>query len=227
MENKYYVYIYWRLDTNEPFYVGKGKGYRWKALDKRNSHFKKIINKYPIAVEIVKDNLTDEEASGIECFIINLLVFEYGASIDIKYNEGDRHGLHLVNQTWGGEGSSGCIPNQETRRKMSESHKGKTKGYKHTEEARRKMQDNHADYSKSNNPQSRSVICLTTKRIFLCVSDGADYYKCNRVNISKNCHGNRKSCGKLKDGTKLIWRFLTWKHDKTYRIKKESSLKIG
>lgn len=24
--NKYYVYIYYRLDTNEPFYVGKGHG---------------------------------------------------------------------------------------------------------------------------------------------------------------------------------------------------------
>lgn len=27
MKNKeYYVYIYYRLDTNEPFYAGKGKG---------------------------------------------------------------------------------------------------------------------------------------------------------------------------------------------------------
>ena len=30
--NNYYVYIYWRLDTNEPFYVGKGKGDRWRYL---------------------------------------------------------------------------------------------------------------------------------------------------------------------------------------------------
>ena len=28
IDNEYYVYIYWRLDTNEPFYVGKGKNNR-------------------------------------------------------------------------------------------------------------------------------------------------------------------------------------------------------
>ena len=31
--NKYYVYIYWRLDINEPFYIGKGKNNRWKVLN--------------------------------------------------------------------------------------------------------------------------------------------------------------------------------------------------
>lgn len=65
--NDYYVYIYWRLDTNEPFYVGKGKDKRWKDLRKRCKHFNNIINKYPITVEIVKDNLTEDEALGIEC----------------------------------------------------------------------------------------------------------------------------------------------------------------
>ena len=36
MENNYYVYEWIRLDTNEPFYVGKGKGIRWKSFDRRN-----------------------------------------------------------------------------------------------------------------------------------------------------------------------------------------------
>lgn len=26
----YYIYIYYRLDTNEPFYIGKGRKNRWK-----------------------------------------------------------------------------------------------------------------------------------------------------------------------------------------------------
>ncbi len=74
MNNDYYVYIYWRLDTNEPFYIGKGKGDRWKKLNTRNKHFKRVINKYPIAVEIIKDNLTNEQACGIEVYLINKLV---------------------------------------------------------------------------------------------------------------------------------------------------------
>ena len=31
---------------------------------------------------------------------------------------------------------------------------------------------------------------------------------------------NIKTAGKLDDGTKLKWKFLVWKHNKVYRIKK-------
>ena len=127
----YYVYIYYRLDTNEPFYVGMGHGYRWRELSKRNKHFKNIINKYLFVVEIVKENLTQFEAFYWEEKIIEILVFEYGFSIDIKNNRSSEKGYHLVNMTWGGEG---CI------------------GYKHTEESKNKMSENHADVSGENNP---------------------------------------------------------------------------
>ena len=107
-KKEYYVYIYWRLDINEPFYIGKGTGYRWKRLNRDNNHFNNIVKKYPIAVEIVKDNLTEEQALGIECFLINQLVFEEGYSIDIQNNRSkNRKTQHLVNCTWGGEGTSG------------------------------------------------------------------------------------------------------------------------
>ena len=78
---KYYVYIYWRLDINEPFYVGKGHGDRWKRLNKRSDNFKRIIDKHPVAVEIVKNNLTE---NGI--LIIDNLEFHgyVGKSKEIK-----------------------------------------------------------------------------------------------------------------------------------------------
>ena len=34
MEDKYYVYEWIRLDTNEPFYVGKGHGSRCYKLSR-------------------------------------------------------------------------------------------------------------------------------------------------------------------------------------------------
>ena len=96
----YYVYIYWRLDINEPFYVGKGKGDRWKRINKRNDHFKKIYNKTQVAVEFVKTKLTEAQALYWEEKIINKLVFEYGYSIDISNNKSKEFGSHLVNATW-------------------------------------------------------------------------------------------------------------------------------
>ena len=133
IKNDYYVYIYWRLDTNEPFYVGKGHNNRWKQLKRiHNKHFMNIVNKYPVACEITKDNLTESEAFYWEEFIINKLVFEYGFSIDIPNNKSRERGMHLVNQTWGGEGVSGgglCGKKnplygkhhaEETKRKISE-----------------------------------------------------------------------------------------------------------
>ncbi len=209
--NDYYVYIYYRLDTNEPFYIGKGKDDRWKYIWDRNKHFNNIINKYPIAVEIVKDNLTEEQALGIECWLIHELVFEYGYSIDIKNSRSSEKGCHLVNQTWGGEGVSGA-------------NLGKKKSKAHKE----KMSKNHSKYWKGKpskeQPNAKSVICLTTKKIFYSMIDGANYYKCGRRHISECCNGNRKSCGKY-NGQKLVWRKLNYKHNKIYRISDNSILK--
>ena len=167
--NDYYVYLYWRLDIMEVFYVGKGCGRRWKYLWNRNSYFENIINKYPIAVEIVKDNLTEEQANDIECWLINELVFIYGFSINIKGNRSSEKDYHLVNCTWGGEGASGCNPFENKtekemkmiKKKISEANKGKevseeTKekirqsnlGKHLTEETKRKISENHAKYFK-------------------------------------------------------------------------------
>ena len=143
--NKYYVYIYWRLDVNEPFYVGKGKNNRWKVLNERSDHFKKICNKSEIAVEIIKENLTESQAFYWEEKIIETLVFKYGYSIDIPNNRSNELGSHLVNSTWGGEGASGQNPfekmNKETKKKWIDSHKGLQPflGKHHSKETREKI----------------------------------------------------------------------------------------
>lgn len=74
-----------------------------------------------------------------------------------------------------------------------------------------------------NNPSARSVICLTTKRIFFTVKEGAKYYNCIPSNISACCRKKYKSAGKLPDGTKLVWRYLTWNHNKIYRVKRDNN----
>lgn len=160
----YYVYIYYRLDTNEPFYVGKGTDKRWMRIYEyeRNNHFINIINKYPIAVDLICENLTNEQACDIECWLINELVFEYGFSIDIPNNRSNEKGMHLVNATWGGDGASGCNPYEgKTKKELKEWNNKRRKSRKETWDGkseeekdawRNKLSENHADVSKENHP---------------------------------------------------------------------------
>lgn len=251
MDNDYYVYIYWRLDTNEPFYVGKGRDDRWKILRRKyNKHFMNIINKHSVVVIIEKDNLTENEAFYWEEKIIEELVFEYGFSIDIPNNKSlDKH-FHLVNQTWGGEGCSGknsyANKTEEEMKIVKEKMRkakiglyngknnpnyGKSSFANKTEEEMNMLKERWRNASSGkNNPMygthrigkesanKKSVICLTTKRIFYTAKDGAKYYKICISSVSACCRGEYKSAGKLSDGTKLVWKWLIWKHNKRYKI---------
>lgn len=62
------------------------------------------------------------------------------------------------------------------------------------------------------------IICITTKRFFTSITKAERYY--NIYGIYKCACGKYKTCGKLIDGTPLVWRYLVWKHDRKYRIKK-------
>lgn len=140
MEEKiYYVYAYIRLDTNTYFYIGKGKDNRCLRLDNRKQHFMNIFNKVPCIVEILKDNLTEDEAFQLEVDTIYDLVFNEGYSIDIKGIEKNNNGCHLVNCTWGGEGTSGLSikQSQETIDKRVAKNIGQTR----TEEQRQHLRE--------------------------------------------------------------------------------------
>ncbi len=121
-ENKYYVYEWIRLDTNEPFYVGKGCGDRWRNLYRDyNPRFMNIINKVPVAVSILINNLTEKESFDFECYYIWLYK--------------DIIGYDICNINEGGEGQSLCGEangfygkhhSEETKKLLSEQHKGMT-----------------------------------------------------------------------------------------------------
>ena len=108
MENIFYVYGYIRLDTNTYFYIGKGKNNRCERLDNRKQHFMNIFNKVNCCYEILYDNLTEEEAFELEIKTIEDLVFNEGYSIEIpNYKCLKNKESHLVNLTWGGDGTTG------------------------------------------------------------------------------------------------------------------------
>lgn len=150
-ERKYYVYGYIRLDTNTYFYIGKGKDNRYLRLDNRKQHFMNIYNKVECVVEILYNNLTEDEAFQLEVDTIYDLVFNEGYSIDIKGIRKNTNGCHLVNCTWGGEGTSGLSikQSQETINKRV----AKNTGKKRTEEQKKKLR-NGAKKRLERNPHS-------------------------------------------------------------------------
>lgn len=129
MENKFfYVYEWIRLDTNEPFYVGKGHGNR-AYYPLRNKYFNNIVNKIGsenLAVSFLREGLDEKTAFEYEIYYIAL------------YR--DELGFNLTNLTDGGTGGNVYIYRteeemKETRRKLSEAAKN------WSEESRKKHRD--------------------------------------------------------------------------------------
>lgn len=129
-ENKFYTYRHIRLDTNLPFYIGKGEGDRAWSKDRNNQHWHSIVNKVDYRVEIIQDGLSEEEAFDKEKYFIKL------------YGRKDLSAGILINKTNGGEGTSGFIHSEKSKKKMSKANKGKSnpmKGKNHTEQSKKNM----------------------------------------------------------------------------------------
>ena len=148
--NEYYVYMYLREDGT-PYYVGKGKGNR--AYKKHRSGMRvKVPPKDRIILAL--KNLTEQQAFDNEREFIKW------------YGRKDNNTGILRNLTNGGEGPSGFILSEETKRKIGEASKGRIawnkgkkglqvawnkgkkgvqvsgfRGKKHTEETKRKMSE--------------------------------------------------------------------------------------
>lgn len=118
--NNFYVYMY--SDTGDTsFYIGKGCGQRYKVLkhlhrNTTNKFLKKKILKIGIdnvQIKFLHKDLTEDVAIQFEIFYIGL------------YGRRDLGLGTLCNLSDGGEGSSGYIFSEESKRKMSLAKVGK------------------------------------------------------------------------------------------------------
>ena len=157
----YYTYAYLREDRT-PYYIGKGKGGRIYSKSRR---IKPPKDKSRII--FLKKNLTEAEAFRHEIYMIDV------------FGRKDLGTGILQNLTNGGDGTSGWVPSEETRRKMSsripseetrakmsEARKGEKNhnyGKTHSEETRRKISEaqkgekNHF-YGKTASEETRKKI---------------------------------------------------------------------
>lgn len=102
---------------------------------------------------------------------------------------------------------------KEHDKKISEANRGENHpmyGKHHTEETKKKIGEaNKGKYVGKNSPCAKSVICITTRKIFQCAKEGAEEYGIkNSADIGQCCKGKLNYCGKLPDGTRLVWVFL-------------------
>lgn len=110
-------------------------------------------------------------------------------------------GKILYNREYGGR--KNIEISEDTREEMSKAKVGK--------------------YNDKNHPRAKSVICLTTKRIFYTAKEGAKYYNCNHGSIIQCCKGKYRTAGEMFDGTKLIWKYLVWNHNKVFKYVRDKN----
>lgn len=128
-ECKYFVYSHVRQDKNEIFYIGMGtiqnKGNKYaRAFSKygRNKHWKRITNKTSYIVNILFEFIDIDSCKNKEIELIKL----YGKVVN---------GGLLCNLTDGGDGMSGLLHSEKTKKLIGE----KSKGRIHSLESRKKI----------------------------------------------------------------------------------------
>lgn len=227
-QDKYYVGITSLVPT---YRWCNGKGYK-------EQYFYRAIQKYGwhnIKHEIIAENLTEDEAINFEILLINKL--------------NSNNSIYGYNISDGGFGSKGLkgeknplfgIPlSEETKRKLSESAKGKklsdeTKQkisiavkemWKDEDFKRSRSGINHHCYGKHrtdvkygfDNPTSKPVICLNTLKIYGSACEaGKDFSSFST--ICACCRGEKYCAGKDSDGYVLLW---MWYDDYKNKTKQE------
>jgi predicted GIY-YIG superfamily endonuclease len=201
------LYIHTRKNDGGIFYIGIGDSKRPYSKHSRNRFWRFVVNKHDYDVTILKTNMTWEEACDLEIKMISF------------YGRKDLGLGCLVNMTNGGDGSKGCIPNEETRKKLSKRSEGKNnarfgvvvsyetrkkmskihKGKTISDETRKKMSKSLKGRTcseetkkklKQNSTRSKKIICSITGKIYGCITDAAIELGLKRTTLNGYLSGN-------------------------------------
>lgn len=182
------VYIHRRKDIEDPFlnvfYVGIAmrEGNRPYEKYKRNSYWKRIVDKFEYIIEITHTDICWEEACCIEKYLISL------------YGRHDLKSGNLANMTDGGDGRVNHIKSKEeiekrrisimgennpmygkvgsqkgkkgffSGHKHTEETKLKLRSYRHTEEAKRKMSESTKGFRHSEESKQKMSLVRTGEK---------------------------------------------------------------
>lgn len=233
MENNYIVYMH--VSPSDKRYIGitsQKPERRWKngIGYKSNEHFYRAIEKYGwdnFQHIIIAKGLTKEEAEWLEIELIR----EWGTTNFKKgYNKskgGESNKGYKHTEEWkiehgkkvSGENNwlygKGYLIKGENNPNYGENpnlkgEKNPFYGRHHTEETKEKIREKieeRGGLEGKNNPNAKSVICITTMLVFNTLKEAGEFYNIDSKLISRCCNNKQNYCGKLKDGTKLIWMY--------------------
>ena len=121
--SKFYGYKHWTLEKQPRcFNVGKGVVKRANSMRSRNHKWHAIVKRYGLLVEVCIGPMTNKDACAWETKNISAM-----GTFSTNHSHDDPNDIGC-NFTKGGDGSSGCFPSEDTRKKMSASHLGNTSG---------------------------------------------------------------------------------------------------
>jgi len=196
----YYIYQHRTADTNEIFYVGKGKDKRFCDKNKRGRYWKFYVAKHGFVPEIIKDGLDEELAflAEMEC-------------IDVY----KKRGIKLINLTDGGEGCSGYSMrhSEEQKAKWSIDRKGTPsprKGVKLLDSTKQKISLSRAGKSLSDShKQAISAGLIGNKHTAKLNDDQVRFIRANQGKMTHIQLG--EMFGIHKNTIHKIWRKVRYK----------------
>lgn len=200
MNNNFYVYEWFIVETGEIFYVGKGVNNRVTSMKDRNDYFKNIRKKYECNYRFVKKNLMEEEAYELE--------LEYGLFLKSKglaracYVLGktnkfiDKRTKNKISKTlknnkskvtWN-KGAKNCY-SEETILKM----RNAKLGTKQSEKSKTKRSNSLSQKVAKINPLSNEIIC-----VYNSINEASLDINRSASGISKCFSGKIETCGGYK-----------------------------
>ena len=196
----YYTYAHYTADTNELYYIGKGKGKRAFSSLNRNRWWQRKVNKHGgFAVEILAEWNTEKEALEHEKFLIDCLESTGVCLTNIHKSTGKETEGRKLSLGTRKRMSSAALKRWES---LTEEQKEKRSTFfSELLKGKKKTKQHKANLSKARKGMQipstwKQIRCTTTNIVYPSLTEAALDTGCDPSHIVKCCKGKLKQTKK-------------------------------